>query len=245
MARQSKTEPVVKSEKPQPTVRQQEVLARAAGRFAARRIPVSVAVIQDGSTIKVDARHADADGHIKHLLDSCGTASIDFAEAIVSQLTEATRLSTAEKPSETRLNSMLAVLSGIAPSDELEAMLAAQMAITHDLAMDMAGRAKRSEYVQTLQDCGNLSVKLLRTFTLQVEALAKLRRGGVQKVTVEHVHVHAGGQAIVGAVSTGGGGILKSKDQPHAIEHFAGQALSGADAVRDAVPIPVHAERAL
>ena len=140
---------------------------------------------------------------------------------------------------------MLAILDGITPRDELEAMLAAQMAIMHDLAMDMAGRAKRSEYVQTLQDCGNLSVKLLRTFTLQVEALAKLRRGGVQKVTVEHVHVHARGQAIVGTVSTGGGGILKSEDQPQAIEHFREKSPSGADAVRDAVPIPVRAERAL
>jgi hypothetical protein len=241
----SKERPVLKIEQPQPTPRQQAAIARAAGRFAARRSPVAVAVIQDGNTAKVAARHADADGHIKHLLDSCGTASFDFAETILSQLTDAARRTSADKPNEARLNAMLAVLDGIAPRDELEAMLAAQMAITHDLAMDMAGRAKRSEYVQTLQDCGNLSVKLLRTFTLQVEALAKLRRGGVQKVTVEHVHVHAGGQAIVGAVSTGGGGILKSEDQPHAIDHFGGEALPGADASRDAMPVPSNAERAL
>jgi hypothetical protein len=30
---------------------------------------------------------------------------------------------------------------------------------------------------------------------------AKLRRGGEQKVTVEHVHVYPGGQAIVGSVT--------------------------------------------
>src|SRR3712207_9415284 len=42
-----------------------------------------------------------------------------------------------------------------------------------------------------------------RTFVQQVETLAKLRRGGEQKVTVEHVHVHAGGQAVVGAVTSG------------------------------------------
>ena len=35
----------------------------------------------------------------------------------------------------------------------------------------------------------------------QVEALAKLRRGGTQKVRVEHVHVYPGGQAIVGNVN--------------------------------------------
>jgi hypothetical protein len=47
--------------------------------------------------------------------------------------------------------------------------------------------------------------KLTRTFTTQVEALKRYRTGGEQKVVVEHVTVNAGGQAIVGAVGTGGG----------------------------------------
>src|SRR5262249_30193259 len=38
-----------------------------------------------------------------------------------------------------------------------------------------------------------------------------------QKVTVEHVHVHSGGQAIVGSVETpGGGASSKVEEQPHA-----------------------------
>lgn len=40
----------------------------------------------------------------------------------------------------------------------------------------------------------------------QIEALAKLRNGGRQHVTVEHVTVEAGGQAIVGNVTQGAGG---------------------------------------
>src|SRR4051812_855420 len=51
-----------------------------------------------------------------------------------------------------------------------------------------------------MQECGNLAVKLLRTYTTQIEALAKLRRGGEQRVRIEHVHVHEGAQAIVGNV---------------------------------------------
>jgi uncharacterized protein YcbX len=42
--------------------------------------------------------------------------------------------------------------------------------------------------------------KLARTFASQVEALNRHRGKGQQKVTVEHVHVHEGGQAIVGNV---------------------------------------------
>jgi hypothetical protein len=54
--------------------------------------------------------------------------------------------------------------------------------------------------------------KLARTFAVQVEALKRYRTGGEQKVTVQHVTVNEGGQAIVGTVSPapiGGGGMSK------------------------------------
>ena len=46
------------------------------------------------------------------------------------------------------------------------------------------------------------AAKLLGIYTRQWEALNKHRGKGQQKITVEHVHVHAGGQAIVGTVET-------------------------------------------
>ena len=39
-------------------------------------------------------------------------------------------------------------------------------------------------------------------YTRQLEALDKHRGKGQQKITVEHVNVHAGGQAVVGTVET-------------------------------------------
>ena len=44
--------------------------------------------------------------------------------------------------------------------------------------------------------------KLMRTFTMQMETLKRHRSSGEQKVVVEHVHVYAGGQAVVGNVKT-------------------------------------------
>jgi len=48
---------------------------------------------------------------------------------------------------------------------------------------------------------------------MQMEALKKYRGKGEQKMTVEHVHVHNGGQAIVGDVhqKAGGGHDIKSE----------------------------------
>ena len=60
--------------------------------------------------------------------------------------------------------------------DEIVALFARrQVAVTHSLAMKMLGRTRREHYLNSMDRHGNLAVKLLRTFTAQTEALAKLR----------------------------------------------------------------------
>ena len=90
--------------------------------------------------------------------------------------------------------------------------------------------------------------KLSRTYATLVEALNRHRGKGQQKVTVEHVHVHAGGQAVVGVVAPpGGGDQSKSKDQPHAkqISHAPQLAMRSADQEWERMPIAGDAERPL
>jgi hypothetical protein len=59
----------------------------------------------------------------------------------------------------------------------------------------------RGDGIKRLDVLGNLTIKFMRTYTMQVEALARKRRKGEQKIRVKHVLVYAGGQAIVGNVS--------------------------------------------
>jgi hypothetical protein len=80
--------------------------------------------------------------------------------------------------SEFATNAALAPVDGIQPQNEAEAMLATQMAATHNVAMEMLGRAKFANTVPAIQEYGNLATKVLRTYTAQLEALAKVRRGG-------------------------------------------------------------------
>jgi hypothetical protein len=110
----------------------------------------------------------------------------------------------------------LEALAGIAPRDEIEGMLAAQMVACHSAAMDCYRRAALPD--QTFhgrQQNLNFAGKLSRTFALHMEALDKHRGKGQQKVVVEHVHVHQGGQAIVGAIQ-GVGASANSEDRAHA-----------------------------
>src|SRR5436853_769959 len=116
-----------------------------------------------------------------------------------------------------QLSAAVAALMGIAPKDELEGMMGAQLIAAHSAAMECYRRAMSGE--QTFEGHReNLTQanKLSRTYAVLLDALNRHRGKGQQKVTVEHVHVHSGGQAVVGMVETPGGGDRgKSKDQPH------------------------------
>lgn len=104
----------------------------------------------------------------------------------------------------------VSTLEGINPKDQLEGLLALQIMTTHTLAMEFMRRAMgENQTVEGVDRNMNRLTKLLATFVAQVEALNRHRGKGEQKVIVKHVHVHEGGQAIVGAVSQsrpGGGG---------------------------------------
>jgi hypothetical protein len=91
-------------------------------------------------------------------------------------------------------------------------MLAAQIIACHNAAMECYRRAMIGE--QTFdgrRESLNQANKLSRTCATLLEALNRHRREGQQKVTVEHVHVHAGGQAMVGMVQTPGVGIERTR----------------------------------
>jgi hypothetical protein len=69
--------------------------------------------------------------------------------------------------------------------------------------------------------------KLSRVYADLMLALDKHRGKGQQRVTVEHVHVHQGGKAIVGAIQAGGGASNNPEGQSHAktITHAPGETL--------------------
>ena len=84
--------------------------------------------------------------------------------------------------------------------------MAAQLVAAHNAAMECYRRAMIGE--QTFEgrhENLNQANKLSRTDATLLEALNRHRGKGQQKVTVEHVHVHAGGQAVVGMVAPGVG----------------------------------------
>jgi len=238
-------------QRPEPDRRQEAAIKRAAERYQKRPEPLAYGS-QAGMTNKMNGKgkHNDDAGHILQVIDAFGTASPEFAQHNAGWVAALVRRRGAKIPDETELNAGLAAISGIAPENEIEAMLAVQMVGTHEVAIQMLNKAKQADTTDQLERYGALATKLLRTYTGQVEALSKLRRGGSQKVTVEHVHVYDGGQAIVGNVTTqgtlprkGGGGRSETGHQAHeltgpaALAFQADPSMLCADAGRDLVHV--------
>ncbi len=164
----------------------------------------SMKVAKKGGKSEVSVNHPDPGTGYLLLMRTLGTTESDFAYGLLDQLAGAsTRDGEANADS---LNFMLAVVKSIAPRDEIEAMLAAQMGAVHSATMTFTRRLANVETIQQQDSTERALNKLARTFTTQMEALKRYRTGGEQKVTVEHVHVHEGGQAIVGHVDHKGEG---------------------------------------
>lgn len=129
-----------------------------------------------------------------------GGKTKEFGEMIIQQLDHACY---SQKEVGDILLNIIANMGGINPQDQIEGMLGVQMLATHHATMKCFARAASlASHSQAYEASLHAAAKLTRCYTLQMEALNRHRGKGQQKMTVEHVHVHSGGQAIVGSISS-------------------------------------------
>jgi hypothetical protein len=195
------------------------ILARREGRSSAP----NVSIRHEGETDVISLTQGDPVAGSVVVMDALGICEADFANWYLSQIIDVAK--PGARADEKATNAMLAGIAAMRPRDEAEAMLIAQMIATHELAMTFARRLKRIENIPQQDSAVNGLTKLTRTYAAQMEALKRYRSKGEQKMTVQHVHVAEGGQAIVGNVNApaeGVGARKKSEDQPHALGYAPG-----------------------
>lgn len=153
--------------------------------------------IEEGSfKVKVD--------HVGKFSEMFGdTKSTEFATAMLETLAN---VSGSKEAQERDKSYALAIVAEIEPKDGIEAMLASQMAAVHITSMRQSRLLAGSETIPQFEAHERAFNKLMRTFATQMEVLRKHRHGGRQTVTVQHVNVEDGGQAIVGNVESRGAG---------------------------------------
>jgi hypothetical protein len=206
--------------RPPPNLVERAEIEKARKRTQARTPSIAMNIEDRGAGGRsLYADHSDEEGHQYRLADTFGTRSLQFVHSMLNGLGDATANHSLDydfnpgRPNQVAFNAALAVISGVRPKDEIEAMLAAHMAVTNIVLPELVARTRgavaghryEGNGIKRLDVLGNLTTKFMRTYTMQVEALARKRRKGQQNIRVKHVHVYAGGQAVVGAVSHRGG----------------------------------------
>jgi hypothetical protein len=204
-----------------------------------KQAPRLKVVVTGRDAVTTDVDHPDSEIGTIALMRALGTTDFDFYSGLLGQLLNASK---EKEASETGTNFILSVIKGIEPRDQTEAMLASQMAAVHMASMTFARRLAHVETISQQDSASNAFNKLTRTFAAQMSALKDYRSKGEQKMTVQHVHVAEGGQAIVGNVNAPAEGVRarkKSEDQPHAqLTYAPGVAMPRQiEAEREAMPL--------
>ena len=85
-------------------------------------------------------------------------------------------------------------------SNTIEKLLAHEMAVAHKVALEQAAKASHEDSpaleIKRLQ----ISARMMATAQDAALTLQKVKNGRAQNIVVQHVHVEAGGQAVVGNI---------------------------------------------
>jgi hypothetical protein len=183
-----------------PTPEEKESIARVRAKRARFPPAASLKVNEaEGEVPEVSPNHPHAGTAHAVLLEAIGSADFDFLEGLIRQLVNVG--SRGQRIDDKELNFLLSVVKGVGPKDQLESMLAAQMAAIHIAAMTFARRLAHVENIPQQDSAQRALTSLTRTYAAQIDTLKRYRSAPHQTLTVEHVTVKDGGQAIVGNVA--------------------------------------------
>ncbi len=191
-----------KSKKKMPIKKKMNALKKTAPMDAQKLLEVK-AREEDGNTIySLDVSTPEG---LEKLAMSTGCQFFYAGQFLLTQGLEAAISGRKDADAEDAANKYLGLMNELNPLDGFEGLLISQMVTIYAQAMACFQRsALNTEYPEALIKYQNQGIKLMRVYNQQLETLDKHRRKGNQKMTVEHVHVHKGGQAIVGTVNQGG-----------------------------------------
>jgi hypothetical protein len=155
--------------------------------------PLSVTTLQNG---RWHVNHPNLET-VKLICEALGTSDFKFATSLLNMFCH---LALNDANSEGAFDFLISAIKGIAPRDEVEAMLAAQMAAVHLVGMRFSRLMLAAKDPRGMEIYERGLNRAMRTYSQQMEALKRYRSKGEHKIVVQHVNVGEGGQAIVGDV---------------------------------------------
>lgn len=167
---------------------------------------------EQGTTVVVDDEE-NTKGRLKSI---GGSLSDHWNNTVADQAAHSLWLKNSDDTARNRqVNATIAALTGIAPQNELEGMMAAQLLAAHNAAMECYRRAMIGEKTfEGRRENLNQANKLSRTWATLLDALNKHRGKGQQKVTVSTYTSMQGDRRSSGRWSGRGGQRKDGKNNP-------------------------------
>jgi hypothetical protein len=184
----NKFKPNTSKPKYEPTSQGRTAIARIRAQKSARPTPPLKVTAKEGAMVSSD--HSDEVIGSAPSIEATGTVDGDFFAGLFAFPID-----------KNRCLFTVSLLTGMKPSDQIEAMLIAQMAAVHRAHMRFAQQFDEAETILERDIAERGLNKSARTFAAQMEALNRYRSDGQQKMTAQHVSVSGGSQAIVGNVT--------------------------------------------
>lgn len=103
-------------------------------------------------------------------------------------------------------DSRVGTLYNMDPNDAVEAHVVNQISMVNEAMIDAMRRLTVAESLELRETYSRMLNQLGRTSAALVQTLGSYRGRGEQRITVQHVNVNEGGQAIVGNIAAGVGG---------------------------------------
>ena len=139
--------------------------------------------------------------------------AIDVIKGIMSPLINLIHSQANNDPNasfDSAFNKSITLIAASDPKNQLELMLATQLAMTH-ITLGKSAQLLDQNYkeVKTINSLGNLYTKLSKLGIDQINTLERMKGKGQQKIIVEKVNIEAGGQAAIGVYEGGGVNVKK------------------------------------
>ena len=137
------------------------------------------------------------DAWLSRLAEAVGTADTEIAEFTLRMLA-----SGLGRSDDTTLNAILAQMQEMKPRDAVERCLIIQMLLTAHKSVQALSASNLTISPEEFEKKIASALRFMRLYLQQCEALRKLRNGGNQTITINHMNVD---KAVIGASALGRG----------------------------------------
>lgn len=133
----------------------------------------------------------------RQLKAALGTSSAAFVDAALTRLLAASTLPNSMVPTSTSVSAALALVQSMDPANELQAVLAVDVACLHAAATNMLSRLSSHIPESRMRTASNAAARLERAFHSAVQTYQKLKHGNRQVIRIERIEVKEGSQAMI------------------------------------------------